>query len=208
MTDEDWSGWVKFYAPCFGLMGDSDAAMFAAWREVFEASGYTAEELHEAAKEIAKSPPRFRIDHLARIQSRIRERRFALRMQQEQRHEAMPGRERCEICEGVGWVVVPHIRFVADGEWIAPWPTMAVACQCFKGQAIVTKARDAGIEKYIPMALGWYEGRNPSWFRQLNQRETLRQAEVRAKLASHGADRLHARKAIEGIVKTVTRASA
>ena len=48
MLDSEWECWAEKHAATFALDGEGNVGMFAAWREVFEARGYSAGELNEA----------------------------------------------------------------------------------------------------------------------------------------------------------------
>lgn len=199
-SNDEWGEWVDFYGGCFGWLSDADLRMFDAWRRVFAASGYTMAELRDAAKALAANPPKWRSDHLARIHQHVRESRFAAQVAREREAREANEKKPCELCGDTGLVVVPHSRAVVNGEWRAPFYTMGVACECGAGFSVrspMIRRYDAWVEnnrkgKMPPVIarLQDYERENPFWREQVRQKAEAQKAEVAAREASHGADRI------------------
>lgn len=168
MDADAYRAWSGRYAATFGLTSDSDAGMLVAWREVFDACGYSVAELEAARLHIAsKGPPKFRTEHLAAIHAAITDRRGHDIANQRRASVDDDGYGACDTCGGTGWVIVPHARAIRDGQWvrlgISGYPTMAVTCGCWKGRRCV-ETWDAmppdKQKKYPrPMTLEYYETR-------------------------------------------------
>jgi hypothetical protein len=88
--------WAQRHCTVFGLFESRQMEMVASWQAVFDACGWTADELHAATTWLAShSPPRFPSEHLAALQHRLREARseesaddYAARVWAERRAEA------------------------------------------------------------------------------------------------------------------------
>jgi hypothetical protein len=150
--------------------------MLEAYFDVFQHAGYTVAELREATTYLAQgNAPKFRTGHLPALQARLRSERL-------KRHHAENAALdqagfTCSDCGGSGWVVVPHLRFILDGEWIDS-STMAVTCRCARGERIAGTYRMPLTEKSadnrhrpVAMRLVDYELRNPNWFQQQRSHE-------------------------------------
>lgn len=120
-------------------------------------------------------PPKFRSEHPSALKRRV----MAERKKRLQHNEdAAPQHGYfCDLCGGKGWVVVPHLQCVVDGQWVPPYTTYAVCCMCSKGEQVA----DSYLErKEKQMKLGYYEGRNPGWHMQLSQRRQQAKLEAAA----------------------------
>lgn len=169
----DYEDWISFHVQSFGVPYNAvpnDAAGWSAtlalWLETFRARGYTAEELMEATREItASSLPLGKVaDHRAAIDSVIKSRRsIALRQQVA---DSEVDRGTCTLCGNTGFVTVPHLRGIKNGqwEWIKPYrhrSTQAVLCRCIIGTARAARGHKS-------MTLDAYEQLNPSWQDQMD----------------------------------------
>jgi hypothetical protein len=195
--------WAERHAAIFGLNTDRDPSMFAAWGQVFESCGYTAAELNEATTYLAGTPgkvPLTRQQNLDAINSRVRDRRLdRLRANDE---AAAPDSSH-HLCGGSGWVVVPHLKHVVDGEWVAPWYTMAVTCNCKLGQRRLASLDED--RKRAVYTFDLYDTRNPNWEMQVQTREVARKSMVDARRESAEADKYADRlqRAFGGAVRSV-----
>lgn len=190
----DWfRQWADRHAAIFGLTSPQDLEMFAAWRGAFVSAGFTFSELNAATDWMVKqSAPEFRNEHLKMIQTFIRQRRDEQR-RFEQQTAAPMGKSYCSLCGGTGMVVVPHPRFVIDGEWTmnsSYQPTAAVSCLCEVGkrieQAQFNKERNQKL-----MSLGLYETRIPRglWTALLHHKSKAAGANKKAEEATRAADK-------------------
>jgi hypothetical protein len=193
MQDGEWESWVDKHAAMFALDGDHNAAMFAAWRQVFEARGYTAAELNEATVWIGgNAPPRYRSEHLDLLRRRIEARRLAASQAQVEMQNARGYSADCPRCNGARVLVVPHLGFVRDGRWVCPWPTFAVACGCVPGRRLWESLQTHETSKGVPsplLSIGDYEMSNPAWADQLDERETARQRDNAAYDVTRNVDK-------------------
>jgi hypothetical protein len=70
--------WAKRHCTIFGLLDARQIEMVAAWQEIFDTCGWTADELHAATTWLAAhDPPRFSSDHLPAVQRWLRDNRRA-----------------------------------------------------------------------------------------------------------------------------------
>lgn len=193
MTDAEWDSWVVPHASIFGFSGQHDSAMLESWRFVFETAGYSAAELANATQVIASgsllatktqsSIPRTRAENLDAIHRVVRQarRERAITNAAQQRGDDY----RCHVCgDGRGWVTVPHLRSLIDGQWVSPWYSCAVVCLCGLGDKIQESWKDKK-----PMKLANYELRNPNWRQQVADRERQQAAEREARQLSDDAQR-------------------
>jgi hypothetical protein len=210
MHRDEYDEWADRHGSTFGLVGEADIAMFHAWFDVFSASGYTAAELTAATAAVAQQPPRFRSEHLGAIHAAIRDRRA--RAEAVRLHDPAEVSERgtCALCGESGWVVVPHPKCVAAGEWVAGMEgvTAAVTCSCFVGrrQLDAWDAYAAVVQKRVPrpMSLEYYQGRLCSrWRALLARHEGLTEAHRRAQSASRRADM--AGGPLAGVIRRITK---
>jgi hypothetical protein len=190
--------WSEHHAATFGLLSPDDGKMLKAWQDIFDAEGLTHSELTDATKHLATNDtPRFRIDHLQKIQVFVRGRRTELAKANREAQEQRAGFVPCSRCQGTGFVLVPTLRFVVDGTWTAygkTFMTNTVSCLCLRGEDIRDKAakyKAAHPEKKtpaIPLRLADYELRNPNWEFQMEQRAAQEKAEREAKRLAQVAD--------------------
>lgn len=186
MVTAEWNAWVKHHAAMFGLMSDQDTIMFEAWRDVFGKAGFLVEELQEATAHIAiTNPPRWRSEHLAAITARIMDRRrAAIQAAQRQAAAEYDRNQQHGQCGGTGWVHVPHLSCVKDGEWLAPWYTVVVLCDCSRGERIraghaESKMKD-GEMREPALGIAAYTNHNPDWHGQMRRRREVLAAHLRA----------------------------
>lgn len=182
MLTQDWDAWVIRHCTAFAI-GDHQMAMFAEWQSAFLVASYTIEELNEATTWLITHPPENLWHHLRAIQSRIFDRRKAQAVHNDRATER-PGAEPHETCGGTGWVFVPHLKHVKDGQWFPPWATFCVTCHCARGERI---AGTHGDDKPKAMSLFMYEGRNPNWREQIRTRHLQQLAMNRAETATEYA---------------------
>lgn len=203
MTDSEWDDWAGYHATLHRMTDAADLAMMSLWRDVFEASGYGADELREASIALATSGEgRWRSEHLESLIQRVTQRRFQ-RMQLEQAElDQQHAAEECRQCSGSGLVTVPHPHCVRDGDFCYPFYTCVVACMCYRGerkrqQNMATrshheekvKARriDTPAPSVLPSIAEW-ELRHPGWQSLLEQREYKREVGRKARMATAAAD--------------------
>lgn len=200
MVDEEWDAWVDKHASVFGLEAEVNVGMFGAWREVFEVRGYTASELNEATIWIAANdPPRFRSEHLAAIHRRIGAHRLVAWNRQREMQQQREAYETCPRCRGTALVIVPHLACVKDRDWIHPWHTHAVACNCKRGAMLYENFRntlqntsEADLKKkpWVKqlMSIGDYEMQNPGWISQMARKDVAQRAEANADRVTRKVD--------------------
>lgn len=183
MTIDPFWEWATYHAALFGLDGDKDVETFMAWKTLFAAAGYTAAELREASDWIAlNDTPKWRSEHLAKLQERIRTKRREDRARPAQPEQAYPD---CNECHGTGWVCdLPHLGQVFGGEWKGE-STCAVFCRCSWGTREYARHRERKA-----MTLDQYERRNPSWREQVERLVKVRAARQRAQGHSAHADKI------------------
>lgn len=210
MNDQDWLTWTTKHSHIFGMMADADLAMFHAWREVFQAAGYSAEELAAATMNIANDPPRWRVDHLTRIHGYIRAERFRARLAMEKMEEERHRAVACQLCGGCGYAEVPHLSCIRDCAWReGPRYTMSVCCRCEigrrKNEAVVNNPRQPAIDQRRRMGLGEYGVHLPNWEELMREKKDELAARARSHAASAGVDQefgpLVFRRALSGIEK-------
>lgn len=196
MEQADYDQWSERYAATFGMTSDADAAMFAAWFEVFTACGYTLAELAAARMAIARRPPTYRSEHLAAIHAAVRDAR--LTESRKRAADPLPGdRGACSLCGDSGMVTVPHPQQITQGRWqgaaLGYRATAAVACSCHAGQAVlaVYDGRSPEFKSRIarPMALAEYQRIAPRWKTLLAGRDADNLAGSRADDAAKRADK-------------------
>lgn len=167
MPEPTWDDWAERHSTIFGLASDSDVAMLGEWTRLFASAGFTPREMMEASDNLAlHDAPKYRSDHLRELPARARAARQA---RQPARTEA-PSCGDCNLCGGVGRVIVPNRTLLAKGLM----GTEAVLCRCplglwFRNQLLDLK----------PPTLEVYEMEQPDW-RDIEKRH----AEVRQREAS------------------------
>lgn len=160
--------WGKFHGVLFGLVTDSDAKMLAEWAALFAAEGYAPDELQAASRWLAlNDPPRFRTDHLLRLQDRLRQ----LRRQACAPPPVEDTRGTCTTCRGVGRVIVPLLLGIptAGGSLVpddGQRRTAAVTCSCGLGRWFSQQGCEPAM-----MTLDQYQAIVPDWrTREVSQR--------------------------------------
>lgn len=182
---DDYDRWVTYHSTLFGFEKDRDLAMLDAWGSLFRGAGYKPAELFEASNQLAlNAPPKWRSEHLAAIQDRIKARRIEAMAAAAKEELSWPS---CEICGGCGMAIVPLLRFVQDGKWIS-WQTCAVFCRCVRGQREFGHCQAA---KKRTLTLAEYESRNPDWFVQVEERRQMELAQAKARDQTAAADRTY-----------------
>ena len=174
----EFAEWVVQHARTFGMLNPEEKQMVQGWQPSFMSMGYTIAELLYATEEMARKPPKYRADHLKSIHAIIGRLRNAAADQCRSTWDAIDAFETCEHCEGCGWVPVPHLRYVVDGEWIRYQragfkPDCVVTCSCGTGQRIAST--HSGTKR--PMSLGQYEERNLKWAKHMAEHRAAQIAE-------------------------------
>jgi len=179
MTDSEFSEWAVFHGGMFSLVKDSDVHMFSAWKVFFLTAGVTAQELREATLSMAKTPPKWRDDHLVAINSHVRAsraKRWQLEQQQFDENEADC---ECDLCGNRGYVIVPHEKAIRGGKWCGNCDTWVVWCRCSQGfhQAERNARQEAEKPGFgVGLTLDQYETRYPQWKEMVAQHERETQA--------------------------------
>ena len=171
ITPGEFDGWSGRHATIFGMLKPEERQMLNLWRPIFAGCGYTLAELRYATEMIARDPPKYRGEHLSRIHSVIGELRRKSVDEEMSALAAIGEFEACKNCQSLGWVFVPHPRFIVNWEWItcpgtAYKPLAAVTCSCDLGVRIASTH-----QKRRPMGLEQYEQRNPDWKLQTIEQE-------------------------------------
>lgn len=179
--------------------------MFAAWWSLV--ASYAVYELVEASNHIAVNQSGlWRTEHLRELRQRVAVRR---RDRYAAEAEQKVGFIECSVCHGSGWAVVPHPRWVIEGEWQSDgnhWPTAAVYCYCGRGQRLLSHAQAYNQDspkhpRAIGMTLERYEGLNPRWHQQMEDRANASKDEAHAKVMAAHAQKLHGKLDITEISK-------
>lgn len=169
----EWQAWIDRHAAIFALTTEQDARMLMEWCGLFAAAGWTPAELTEATDWIAlHSPPRFRSEHLAALQERVRGRRQG----RPPADEAPDEMGRCTLCHGAGLVSVPSPKALA----LDRWGTMAVACHCALGLWFSSHGGH--------LALNVYEVSFPDWRERVRQHTELLTRRTRTSAATKAVD--------------------
>lgn len=197
-----WDEWNEWFLTLYGIP-DGKRPTVAAWiTEVFVPGGATADELHAAARNVARAgPPAFLNEILPALLDEVRRARveeLLAREDQERRgglDVSVPG---CVCCDGTGWAIVPHVPQPEAARLKGYLATCAVSCKCIAGVRIATVARTARGDP--PFSLEQYERRNPDWLAQRREHERRAAAEGRIGEATKGWGGLvdGIRKRIEG----------
>jgi hypothetical protein len=122
---------------------------------------------------------RFRSDHLAALQQRMRQRRREGTYQPQP--EEIDDRGKCVLCLGTGRVIVPNPKALHKGEW----GTCAVLCNCALGRWWEAQQRcwlEQRKKDNIPRQrnLNDYEREVPDWKERLREHDDLLKQHVRA----------------------------
>jgi hypothetical protein len=192
--------WADYHASMFGLQNEGDVRMLAAWCDLFHSAGYEVAELVDATRFIAThDPPKFRTDHLAALQARIRERRNVLAPSNVPDDHPLGN---CTLCNSTGRIVVPLIpgMLTVGGKLIPDdgrWRTCAVLCRCNIGRWFAD--RQAGDK--VMLGIDHYSRLSPDWEDVIRRHdaelkkavEADRQAGVNDKLFGEVLGRLNGR---------------
>ena len=179
----DWyDDWAVAHCIAFGF-GDEQAKTVFAWGPVFTAL-FTSAELAAATGLLLRSAdaPRFASDHRAAVIRAVE----AGRLSSTRRAAAEAAPSGCEVCGGLGQVIVPHPGLTDDGrEWRATLRmpsadpsgvarTSAVCCVvCEAGRRARTSTEAAGRPQ---MTMAQYEHRYPYWREVQFEREQVLRA--------------------------------
>jgi hypothetical protein len=138
MSDLEYLTWKEHHAALFNLRTPEDAAMFDAWFPML--CDYLFLELKEASNKIVKLVPLpFRAQQLGALRRAITEAKLAAQEADDKANE-IEGKT-CPLCDNTGWARVPHVKYVIDGVWQAPYPETTVLCSCAKGSSLLNKQR-------------------------------------------------------------------
>lgn len=176
--------WQEIHVRLYSTPGDKWWETYAIWARLFDAEGWTDDQVVDAVYRTARRSvlPRFAPEHLQAIREELRN---IVREQSELRWKES-GEIGCPSCSSVGWICdLPHIEHVIDGRWtqhLGVYYTQAVCCFCLRGQAIkaaVTAhwAKQPVREGESPMDIEAYTKRNPNYKQQIRIRENLREVE-------------------------------
>jgi hypothetical protein len=157
---------LEFWEPAIGHASKSELDSVTAWL-VQNPDAFTKSQ----ARFIGKAAM-----HLDTIKTRLRDMRA---VNLETRRDDLDNRlGTCERCGGSGFVVVPHIRAVREGDWkpmhVArggpSFYTQAVCCSCAKGRWVHenTEPKSMTLERYATL--------NPRWEIQINRRASEQNA--------------------------------
>lgn len=189
MPPEEYCLWARRHAAAFGLSRDADADMALEWADHFARQGVSPEALDRATNAMMRDPPKWREDHLARLQE-------ALRNQSSQVAPAPPadvGIE-CKLCGGTGSVSVPSRKALAQriarglGEWgqgdpWKGWGTEAVACRCPLGLYLRTHGRGNWT------TLEAYSAERPYWQDEMTAHAEHQKREASLTSSARGLDK-------------------
>lgn len=200
----DWfAEWAEHHATLFGMDGEKELETLLSWREVFLGQGFSRAELFAASNDLAASPPvpRFRNEHLDRLQRAVLSRRRETLTQRREAEAAFASEQiDCRLCHGCGWVSVPHPRDMVGGEWLGRH-TLSVICRCPVGRLEQQRNEDfasrprAGENRCRPKAfiMDEYEGHCPGWEAEVARKEAADRAVRDAKAAARDVDRQRGR---------------
>lgn len=200
MNDAEWVGWAERHATTFGLLTEAEREMVHHWRDFFESEGYTILELQEASRALMADPPKWRADHLKRIQETIVARRLKqARAEKENEEEQARKQDYCPRCNTrEGWLEVPHPETIRGDQWTRPYLTLLVTCDCTRGRVrfnqFAAAAQNEEFTKKVPsfrpaLAIDAYERRFPHWEMMVQQRDLAREQEAKAMGRAAHADR-------------------
>lgn len=186
MTSSEYADWSRQHAALFQLHGEGDVAMFGAWWPLLAKE--SANECEKASLWIAQNKGGvFRTQHLQLIMEFLRGRKIELLRQQNQIDANADEKNRCPKCGGVGLVVVPHPKSITDLEWMPPYYTLGVKCDCPRGMAKQNQC----------MTLRSYEAINHRWPEMLCERENEIKDRLNARDAAAKADHRHGQIAVQ-----------
>ncbi len=165
------STWAKRHCTVFAFDKEKSASVIS-WEGLFAAANYTPDELNEATDWIALNAPGLKPwEHLAAIQDRIKRCRSVA-------NEVKVDNWKCDDCQGTGRIVVPQLEGVRGEEWLPrdvgagpQYYTCAVRCHCERGKQDFSTLPRGKKESEGMMTFATYNTANPSWRRQIADRE-------------------------------------
>jgi hypothetical protein len=174
--------WATNHCVAFALSGEK-AKTVLAWGPVFTRL-FTADELAAATDDLLAKPNAIAwvAEQRAALIAAVEDRRNRDR----ERRKAESQADRCEQCDGTGWVSVPHPGGGTEAGTLRPVlrkpkddPTgitrlLAVTCACTAGER--TAANEQGRER-LPLSLVTYMVRYPNWAEVEYERRQLIEAE-------------------------------
>ncbi|VTR92793.1 unnamed protein product [Gemmata massiliana] len=192
----DWfAQWVVSYGRAFGISAELTDTMLRIWWPAFHMARFVEADFTRALPALvgAENPPNWPREHLGAVNR-------ALRAAKDQRTRRAPepsgsGRPeaRCAWCGGDGWVSVPHPKYLANGEWVAPHPTVTPACtRCDRGErSYQAHCETAAAERRPgPMTIDQYEKLvGTAWAEIVARHEQAQRLMARAVSATDGIDR-------------------
>jgi hypothetical protein len=171
MLQSEWDDWVQSHSRIFGF-NDANILMLDAWR--FVLGNNTVEELRTATKTLAGgNHPSFPKEHLGAITGVLRERRA---VEYRREFEDVERQGTCETCGSSGFVSVPHLKGIVNGEWRAvratrhrsSYYTQTVLCTCALGKWKRDRlGKTKSGEMRVMMELNAYAMNNPRWREQM-----------------------------------------
>ena len=182
-----WDVWMQRHATIFGLTSDQDAGMLVEWARLFDSVGFSPEEMAQATDWLAlNAPPKYRTEHLAALQSRVR----TARAEQQKRDQPEQPAKGCRLCDESGRVIVPSRVALRQGQ---VGGTEAVFCGCRLGMWFREQARDYLRERQRPgepTTLVAYEQDVPDWPEVFERWKKIGEAERVAQGRAGNLDRL------------------
>ncbi len=165
------SEWARRHCVVFAF-DEAKVNTVLSWEGLFAAANYGPEELNEATDWIAVNAPGLKPwDHLAAIQDRIKTCRAVS-------SDVKVDNWKCEDCRGTGRIVVPLLESVRGEDWLprdvgggAQYYTCAVRCHCERGKQDFTTIPRGLKKSESLMSFSVYDAANPSWRRQIADRE-------------------------------------
>lgn len=174
----EWADWSRWFLELYGF-GEWFAPTVTRWvDDVFIPGGTTPAEMREAALAVARSgPPRKPNEILPALLDEVRRQR-ADRIQAEEEQARLGGADvtgcgRCDLCDGQGWVIVPHCPQPERAQAKGYLATHCVRCRCHAGGRLGKTAQTA-------MSIDQYEQGNPGWREQAAWWKSRQRAEALA----------------------------
>lgn len=199
MSEDEWLAWADHHATTFGLLTDGEREMVHAWRTYFEAEGFTIAELQQASWSMMAAPPKWRTDHLQRIQDAIVGSRMKQAQAEREAEDEAAKAQDCTRCQLMpGYIIVPSPSCIRGDRIIRPYTESLVTCDCTTGRRLFNahqaSFQDADFMKKSPAfrppaSIDQYERRYPHWEMMIQQRELARKEEAKAKGRAAHADR-------------------
>ena len=173
--------WAERHAAAFGLTADGDLVMLLAWER---ALAYSADELSRSTDWLLRHPEtldQYRPKaerHMVAIHQAVHQARS---LEAKQANEAEQDEQwgTCTLCIGTGYVSVPRLESIVEGEWRPirvgrcnrpVYYTYVVNCPCALGRWKSSRTEPR-------MALEEYDAKNPHWRHQLEDRRLEAAAE-------------------------------